>query len=40
MRMALFGGPPTLAALDLLVLTGFAALLFVLSARVLAQRVA
>jgi len=40
LRAALFGGPPALAALDLLALTGFAAVLFVLAARMLAQRVA
>jgi len=40
LRAALYGGPPALAALDLLALAGFAALLFVLAARVLAQLVA
>jgi len=40
LRVALFGGSPTLAALDLLALAGFATVLFALAARVLAQRVA
>jgi ABC-2 type transport system permease protein len=40
LRVALFGGPPMLAALDLLALTGFAVGLFVLAVRVLEQRVA
>jgi ABC-type polysaccharide/polyol phosphate export permease len=39
LRVALFGGPPVLAALDLLALTGFAVGLFVLAVKVLAQRV-
>ena len=40
LRVALFGGSPALAALDLLALAGFTAILFVLAAKVLAQRVA
>ena len=40
LRAALFGGSPALAAVDLLALAGFAAVLFMLAARVLAQRVA
>ncbi len=40
LRAALFGGAPAHAALDLLILAGFAAGLFALGARMLAQRVA
>ena len=40
LRVALFGGSPALAALDLLALAGFTAVLFILAARVLAQHVA
>jgi ABC-2 type transport system permease protein len=39
LRVALYGGRSVLAALDLLVLAGFAAGLFVLAVRVLARRV-
>jgi len=39
LRAALWGGSPLLAALDLLALAGFAAVLFMLAARVLAQGV-
>jgi ABC-2 type transport system permease protein len=40
LRVALLGGSPALAALDLLILAGFAAGLFALAVRVLARRVA
>ena len=40
LRAALFGGSPTLAALDLLALAGFTAILFLLAVKVFAQRVA
>jgi ABC-2 type transport system permease protein len=40
LRAALFGGSPALAALDLLALAGFAVGLFLLAAKVLAQRTA